>query len=577
MKPLDPRLLRHARAARRYVGLTVVLGLAVAGLVIAQALLLGQALGSAVQDGADLAELAPLIGWLVAVVAARALVAGAQERYAHRAATRAIGELRAQVVERATALGPRWLAGGAGPRVVTLVTRGLENLEPYFVKYLPQLVLAATVTPATVLVVLGLDWISAAIVVGTIPLVPLFMVLVGRLTQGRSERGLRVMQRLGSQVLDLLAGLPTLRGFGRERGAAGRVAELGRAHRRATMGTLRIAFLSGMVLELLTTLAVALVAVAIGMRLVYGHMDLVTGLTVLVLAPEVYLPLRQVGAHFHASTDGVAAAEQVFEVLETPLPEQGSQPCPDLRTAALRLRDVSVRAPGRDVLAPAGLDVELRPGQVLALTGASGGGKTTAVSVLLGLLRPDTGAVEVVPAGGDALPLADIDLSTYWSQVSWLPQRPVLEPGTVEEVVWGGALPRTGTADSRAGDAGTSARDRAAALTGLDAVVASLPGGWGAPLGRGGSGLSVGQRQRVALTRALLSDAPLVVLDEPTAHLDAASEDVVLRTVEALRRDGRTVLLVAHRASLTALADQVVEVRPADVDDAARAGEEVAA
>lgn len=559
MKPLDPRLLRHARAARQYVALTVVLGLAVAGLVIAQALLLGHALGSAVQDGADLADLGPLIGWLAAVVAARALVTGAQERYAHRAATRAIGELRAQVVERATALGPRWLAGGEGPRVVTLVTRGLENLEPYFVRYLPQLVLAATLTPATLLVVLGLDWLSAAIIAGTIPLVPIFMILVGRLTQGRSERGLRVMQRLGSQVLDLLAGLPTLRGFGRERGATGRVRELGQAHRRATMGTLRIAFLSGMVLELLTTLSVALVAVAIGMRLVYGQIDLVTGLTVLVLAPEVYLPLRQVGAHFHASTDGVAAAEQVFEVLETPLPERGTQPCPDLRASAIRLRDVSVRAPGRDVLAPAGLDVELRPGQVLALTGASGGGKTTAVSVLLGLLRPDSGTVEVVPAVGSALPLAEIDPAGYWRQVSWLPQRPVLEPGTIDAVVGGAG------ADGAPAD--PSRRDRAAALTGLDQVIASLPGGWQTLLGRGGAGLSVGQRQRVALTRALLSDAPLVVLDEPTAHLDSASEEVVLRTVEALRAEGRTVLLVAHRPTLIALADQVVEVRSADLHE----------
>lgn len=547
MKPLDPRLLRYARAARTYLALTVVFGLVIAGLVIAQALLLGRALGAAVQEGAFLPDVATLVVGLAVVVALRALVSGAQERYAHRAATRAIAQLRVQVVERAAALGPRWLAGGEGPRVVTLATRGLEALEPYFVRYLPQLVLAATVTPLTLLVVLRLDWISAAIIAGTIPLVPIFMVLVGRLTQGRSERWLRVMQRLGSQVLDLLAGLPTLRAFGRERGAARRVAELGSAHRRATMSTLRIAFLSGMVLELLTTISVALVAVGIGLRLVYGEIDLVTGLTVLVLAPEVYMPLRQVGAQFHASTDGVAAADQVFAVLETPLPVHGTLPCPDLRTATVRLRDVSVRAPGRGVLAPADLDVDVSPGQVLALTGPSGSGKTTAVAVLLGLLRPDTGTVDVTAPGAVPVPLADVDPATYWQQVAWLPQRPVLEPGTVAEIV-------SGTQDRR---------DHAAALTGLDAVVAALPLGWQTPLGRGGTGLSVGQRQRVALTRALVSDAPLVLLDEPTAHLDAASEDVVLRTVEALRDEGRTVVLVAHRASLVALADHVVEVHPA--------------
>lgn len=556
MKPLDPRLLRYARAARGYLALTVALGLVTAGLVIAQAVLLAQVLAAAAHDGATLPDLLPRVGWLAVVVAARALATGVQERYAHRAATRAVAELREQVVARAAALGPRWLAEGEGARVVTLATRGLEALEPYFVRYLPQLVLSATVTPAVLVVILGLDWISAALAAGTIPLVPVFMVLIGQLTQGRSERSLRVMQRLGSQVLDLVAGLTTLRAFGRERGPAARVRALGEAHRRATMGTLRIAFLSGMVLELLTTLAVALVAVGIGLRLVYGHLDLATGLTVLILAPEVYVPLRQVGAQFHASTDGVAAADQVFEVLETPLPPAGTTAAPDLRRSTLRLRGVTVRAPGRDLLAPADLDLELPPGSTVAVTGASGAGKTTAVDVLLGLVRPDAGAVEVVGADGTATPLADLDPRTYWQQVAWLPQRPVLEPASVGRLV-------TGAEDHELDAAGRARRDEAAALTGLDAVVAGLPDGWRTDLGRGGAGLSVGQRQRVALTRALLSDAPLVVLDEPTAHLDAAGERVVLATVRALAAAGRTVVLVAHRPSLIALADRVVTVRSA--------------
>lgn len=557
MKPLDPRLLRYARAARGYLALTVSLGIVTAGLVVAQAILLARVLAAAAHDGAGLSDLLPQIGWLAAVVAARALATGVQERYAHRAATRAVAELREQVVARAAELGPRWLAEGEGARVVTLATRGLEALEPYFVRYLPQLVLSATVTPAVLVVLLDLDWISAAIAAGTLPLIPIFMVLIGQLTQGRSERGLRVMQRLGSQVLDLVAGLSTLRAFGRERGPAARVQALGDAHRRATMGTLRIAFLSGMVLELLTTLSVALIAVGIGLRLVYGHLDLVTGLTILVLAPEVYLPLRQVGAQFHASTDGVAAADQVFRVLETPVPARGTVPAPDLRTATVRLRGVTVRAPGRDVLAPADLDLDLAPGSTVAVTGPSGAGKSTTVDLLLGLLRPDAGTVEVTGPGG-AVPLADVDPQTYWSQVAWLPQRPVLEPATVSRLV-------SGAEDADLGADARARRDRAAALTGLDAVVAALPQGWGTDLGRGGAGLSVGQRQRVALTRALLSDAPLVVLDEPTAHLDAEGERVVLGTVRALRAAGRTVLLVAHRPSLIALADAVVEVRSAAV------------
>ncbi len=535
MRPLDPRLMRYARSARGYVLLTTAFGVVTAALVVCQALLLAHALGAAVQDGATLDGLRPTIGWLVVVVAARVLVTSGQERFAHRAATATIAELREQVVDHAVALGPRWLASGEGPGVVTLATRGLDNLQPYFVRYLPQLLLAATVTPAVLLVVLGLDWVSAAILISVLPLVPIFMILVGKLTQGRSERGLVAMQTLGAQVLDLLAGLPTLRAHGRERGQAARVRALGDAHREASMGTLRIAFLSGMVLELLTTLSVALVAVAIGLRLVAGDLGLTTGIAVLVLAPEVFLPLRQVGAQFHAAADGVAAAAQAFAVLETPVPARGTQAAPDLRTATITLASVSVRTAAGHT--PDALELELRPGTVLALTGPSGAGKTTAVEVLLGLVRPDEGTVTI---GG--VPLADLDPTTLWSQVTWLPQRPVLEPGTIASIVGG-------------------VHAQAAALTGLDAVLATLPDGWETELGRGGEGLSLGQRQRVALTRALVSDAPLVILDEPTAHLDAAGEAVVLETVRALRAAGRTVLLVAHRRSLVACADVAVEVR----------------
>jgi ATP-binding cassette subfamily C protein CydD len=554
VKPLDPRLLRYARSARGYLALTVALGLLTGALVVAQALLLASALGRAVHDGAPLAELRPTILALAGVVVARGLVVAVQERFAHRAATRAVAELRAGVVERAVALGPRWLAAGHGPEVVTLATRGLDALEPYFVRYLPQLVLSATLTPATILVVLRLDWVSAAIVVGTLPLVPLFMVLIGQMTQGHSERGLATMSRLGSQVLDLLAGLPTLRAFGRQRGPAARVRALGDAHRVATMGTLRIAFLSGMVLELLTTLSVALVAVSIGLRLVDGGLDLVTGLAVLMLAPEVYWPLRQVGAQYHASTDGVAAAEAAFAVLEAPVPAPGTTPCPDLRRAGVRLRGVGVRTAGG--LTPGGLDLDLVPGRVTALVGPSGAGKTTTVEVVLGLLTPDEGTAVVVAPDGTQVPLAELDPATFWPQCTWLPQRPVLEPGTVREVV----RPPGAAEACGAGSAHAAALARAAALTGLDAVVAGLPAGWDTPLGAGGTGLSVGQRQRLALTRALLADAPLVLLDEPTAHLDAAGEQVVLDTVAALRAAGRTVLLVAHRASLVAVADDVVSV-----------------
>lgn len=552
MKPLDPRLLQRARAARRYVVRTAALGVATAALVVAQALLLAAALAPVIAGSATWDDVAPTVGWIALVVAARVAVTAAQERFAHRSATRAVAELREQVLTRAVELGPRWLA--ADPGVATLATRGLDALDPYFVRYLPQLLLAVTVTPGALAVVAGLDWVAALTIAGTLPLVPLFMWLIGRMTAGYSDRRLAVMERLGHQVLDLVAGLPTLQALGRHRGPATRVQELGDAHRRATMGTLRVAFLSGMVLELLTTLSVALVAVGIGFRLVDGGLDLRTGLAVLILAPEVYLPLRQVGAHFHASADGVAAAERAFAVLAQPAPEAGSRPAPDLRSTTVRLRGVSVAAPDRARLAPAGLDLDVPPGAVVALAGPNGAGKSTAVAVLLGLLRPDRGDVVLVPQDGGEIPLREIDARSWWDQVAWVPQRPVLEPGSVRDAVGHGRVPQADL-------------DRAAALTGFDTVVAELPGGWDARIGQGGAGLSVGQRQRLALTRALVAPSALVILDEPTAHLDGAAENQVLAAVNALRAAGRTVLLVAHRPALLAAADVVATVRSEPLPD----------
>jgi ATP-binding cassette subfamily C protein CydD len=546
VKPLDPRLLRHARAARRWIALSVGLGALTAGLVIAQALLLARVLSPAVAGTATVRDVrTPLIA-LAAVMLARVAVTWLNERWAHRAAGAVTAELRARVVDHATALGPRWLAGGAGAPLTTLVTRGLDALEPYFVRYLPQLVLAATVTPAVLAVVLGLDWVAAVTIAVTLPLVPIFMVLVGRLTQDASHRRLATMERLGAQMLDLVAGLPTLRALGRERGPIARVRELGESHRTATMTTLRIAFLSGMVLELITTLSVALVAVGIGLRLVAGDLDLQTGLAVLVLAPEVYLPLRQVGAHFHASTDGIAAAERAFDVLEVPLPPRGLRDAPDLRRATIRLDGVSVAAPGRGVSAPAGLTLELRPGRVVALAGPSGAGKSTTAQLVLGLLPPDAGTVTIQLPGHAPVDLAEIAPESWWDQVSWVPQRPVILPGTLAANVAAGV--------------DRARLDAAAALTGLDQVIAGLSEGWETHVGHGGVGLSVGQRQRLALTRALVADTALVVLDEPSAHLDAQSEQRVLDAVESMRAGGRTVLVVAHRRTLLSLADEIVPV-----------------
>ena len=445
------------------------------------------------------------------------------------------------------AMGPVLLRSDHRSGVLTLVGVGLENVRPYLSRYLPQLLLTAVVTPALLLVVAVNDLMSALIIAATLPLVPVFMALVGWMTQQAAARRLTSMQRLGAQVIDLLAGLPTLVALGRERGPAARVRELGDAHRRAANSTLRIAFLSSMVLELLTTLSVALVAVAVGLRLLSGSLDFRTALVVLILAPEVYLPLRQVGTQFHASTDGLAAIDAAFTILHRPLPVGGTLPAPDLRTSVIEVRDVVVRHEGRDRPAPDGASLTLRPGTVTAVMGPSGCGKSTVAEVVLGLRTVDQGAVSVLDGAGRRTALVDIEARSWLDQTAWLGQHPVVVPGTVLQNVtlFSGSLPDAEVAE-------------AARASGLTDVLADLPDGWSTRLGDGGLGLSAGQRQRLALTRVLLTDAALVVLDEPSAHLDQISQAVILDAISALRDSGRTVLVIAHRQALTDVADVVV-------------------
>ena len=555
--------MRYARSARRYIVLTAVTGLATAVLVVAQAFLISRVISPVITGESTMSQVLPLVGVLAVVVILRALVLLIQEARAHRAATGTIIELRRLVIERAAALGPRWQAAH-GAETTTLLTRGMDDLEPYFTRYLPQLLMAATVTPLTGLVMLLQDVPSTIAVVLTIPLIPIFMILIGKMTQQHSADRLEAMERLGAQVLDLIAGLPTLKALGREIGPGRRVRELGRAYNRTTMATLRVAFLSGAVLEFLTTLSVAIIAVEVGFRLLFGHMDLATGLLVIMIAPEVYQPLRQVGFQFHASANGVAAAQAVFEVLEAPALSSGTLPAPRLEDASIELEHLSVAA--RGAWAPHDLSATIRPGRLTALSGPSGAGKTTTSQVLLRLLEPEQGRVRVISADGAAQDLAETEPTSWWRQISWVPQRPVLLPGTIRS-----NLMPTDDVSSPADGAHAPVPARvleAARVTGLNEVIDSLPQGWDTPVGHAGTGLSVGQRQRLALTRALVSTAPLVVMDEPTAHLDAASEAHVLDGLAALRASGRTVVVIAHRPSVLALADDVITVSSAPAPQA---------
>ncbi|SHN32280.1 thiol reductant ABC exporter, CydD subunit [Cryptosporangium aurantiacum] len=533
MKPLDPRLLRYARATRWFLVASVALGTASAVLLVAQATYLASAIAGVVAGG-DRDVRPELIG-LALVTLGRAVLAWAQDTIAHRTGAAVISALRRALLARAVALGPAWLERAGAGNLATLATRGVDALTGYFARYLPVLILAVVVPVLLGARLLAADPLTAVVLVVTVPLIPIFMALVGWYTQSRTRRQFDALSRLSGHFLDVVAGLPTLIVFGRAKAQVATVRRITDDYRRTTLGVLRAAFLSSLVLELLATISVALVAVSIGLRLVEGSLTLEVGLLVLILAPEVYLPLRQVGAQFHASTEGLEAANQVFTVLETPLPSAGSRT--GVPVGALTLENVTVRYPGRSEAALDGTSLVVRPGTVTALTGPSGAGKSTVLSVLLGFVPPDAGRVRI--GGTD---LADLDPSSWRSHLAWVPQRPTLIAGTIAENI------RLGRPDATDAEVAAAAADADLGGFALDRT-----------LGEDGSGLSAGERQRVGLARAFLRNAPIVLLDEPTANLDGDSEQ---RVLAALRRlvEGRTAVVVAHRPALVSLADHVVRM-----------------
>ncbi|HEX6887852.1 MAG TPA: thiol reductant ABC exporter subunit CydD [Candidatus Nanopelagicales bacterium] len=546
MRPLDPRLLRHARATRAFLVAVIALGSAAAVLVVAQAFVIADAVVDVLQDGAGPGELRTGLLILVAIAVGRGALAWIGESVGHRAAAAAISQLRLQVVDTALRLGPAHLPRGRAGELTALVTRGVDGLDGYFARYLPQLVLAVVVPLIGGVAILTQDPLSALIIALTIPIIPLFMVLIGRTTEARVARQWNTLGVLSGHFLDVVAGLPTLKVFDRAKAQAETIRRVGDRYRSATMGVLRVSFLSSLVLELLATLSVAIIAVAIGLRLVEGTLDLRTGLTVLILAPEVYLPLRLVGLHFHAAADGLGAAQRMFEVLEAPEPPAGTARV-DAATSSIRVRDLRVTY-GERVAVP-GASLTIRPGRVTALVGPSGCGKSTLLAVLLGLVGPPaatmSGEVLVETIDGRSVRLSELDLAAWRAQLGWVPQTPAMLAGSVADNVRFG---RTGYDDLAV----------AAALgaAGLDPT--ELPEGLATRIAEGGTGVSVGQARRIGVARALLADPAILLLDEPTAALDGSREAEVGATVAALAARGRTVVVVTHRRSLVELADDVL-------------------
>ncbi|MGA2014191.1 MAG: thiol reductant ABC exporter subunit CydD [Solirubrobacteraceae bacterium] len=544
MRALDPRLLRRTRSARPLLAIDTALGIGTAMAVLLQASLLALIVARAF-DGAPLRTLRLDFGLLVIAFVMRGAFAWGMEVAGRRAAWSVLSELRLALVQKRLREQPAAVDGTGGAEIAAVAVQGVEALEGYFSRYLPQVVLASVVPFLVIAWAAVVDLESALIMLLTLPLVPVFMWLIGCYTHERTRERWQALRQLSSHFLDVVRGLPTLRAFGRAYDEAATLGLVSERYRLATMQTLRLSFLSGSVLELAATLGVALVAVTAGVRLVDGGLGLQAGLTVIVLAPELYLPFRRLGAEFHASADGLAVAERMIALLDAPaaVGPGGPRLAPSPARAAVRLEQVSFSYPAREGLVLDGLDLELPPGHTVALVGESGAGKSTVAGLLLGLLEPTGGRISV---GGIDLRACQPD--SWRRLIAWVPQHPTLFRGTVAENI-------------RLGDPVASDRMvlEAARLAGADEFISALPDGFATLVGDGERSLSPGERRRIGLARAFARDAPLVILDEPTADLDPRSVAVVGRAVRRLQM-GRTMLLIAHRPELVDTADRVIRL-----------------
>lgn len=550
-RPVDPRLLRYARTSRAFFVVIGVIGLGQTVVVVAFAWLLTRAIVGAV-DGMPAAELAGVLAALGGVVAARAGLLWLREALSARAAARVRSELRAALTAAVGRLGPGWLASRNSAQLAVTAGRGLDALDAYFGRYLPQLVLTAIATPVLIAVIWWSDWISGLTVLLTMPLIPLFMVLIGLATRAVQRAQWRTLRQLAARFADTVRGLSTLTVFGRQHRAATSIERVTETYRVETMRVLRVSFLSGFALEFLASISVAIVAVSIGFRLIDGSLALAVGLFVLLLAPEAYLPLRQVGVQFHAAAEGVAATDDVFDVLDAaralPADAPGAAaagPSPTGGSASggiVRATDLRVRR-GDLLLEP--VTFTAVPGTVTLLAGPSGAGKSSVFAALRGVADFEG---ELSVDGAAPRPAAT------W--LAWAGQEPGLIAGTVAENVALGS-----PADTVASERGRRLLRRAQELAGAGDIDS------GRELGVRGSGLSGGQAQRIAVARALYRHltgaASVIALDEPSAALDAETEAALWQSLRRLADDGATVLLISHRPSARVIADAMVTVRAA--------------
>ena len=528
----------------KYLSLAVFLGLFNGLLLIIQAWFLAKTVNAVIFEQATLAELMPWLWLMLGLFLLRAVLAWASEQSAFRAAIQVKLALRKQLYQRIQQLGPAYLQGERSAELSNMLSEGIEALESYYAQFLPAISLMALVPLSILVVVFPFDWLSGLILLATAPLIPFFMILIGKGTEKRNQDQWQKMTRMSTHFLDVIQGMTQLKIFNASRREAHMVSQISEQFRTSTMSVLRLAFLSSFALEFFATVSLAVVAILIGFRLYWGEMDFFIGFFILLLAPEFYLPLRNMGTHYHAKMQGVAAAEKMLSIMQTDLPQQASETQNRFKLnahkgIALQLKNIQFDYPdGRKALQ--GVNLQLCAGETVALIGKSGSGKTTLANLLLGFIQAQTGTLTANGVSINTIPMEE-----WRKQLAWVPQKARLFHGSVTDNIRMGNL-----------SVDNESIIKAAQLAQADLFIQALPENYHTLIGEGGQNLSGGQQQRIILARAFLKKTPLLVLDEATANLDMESERCIQQAIKQLLKN-RTVLMIAHRLQTLHLADRI--------------------
>lgn len=527
---------------QHYLSIAIGLGLTSGFLLILQAWLLANIVNSVIFEKSSLTDIQNWLFGMLGVFLLRALLNWASEITAFKAAAKIKLSLRSKLHQHLLSLGPIAIDGERSGEIINTLVDGVEALEAYYARYLPAMSLVVLIPLSILVFVFPIDWISGVVLLVTAPLIPFFMILIGKGTAHLNKKQWRKMARMSAHFLDMIQGLSTLKIFNASQREVETIRRISDEYRSSTMSVLRVAFLSSLVLEFLASVSIAIVAVLVGFRLLYGEMDFFYGFFALLLAPEFYFPLRNMGTHYHARLEAIGAAEKMLDILEQPFIEQSSSSASldSTKKTTINFDHVSFTYDDRGN-ALNDFNVSIPAGSRIALVGKSGAGKSTIIRLLAGFMQTSQGSIFI-----NDIPLNVLTLENWRKQIAWVPQNPHLFKGTIQENI---VLGMTAVSKQQIRLAAKYAQ--------IDSFINTLPAGYNTQIGERGQGLSGGQIQRIALARAFLKDAPVILLDEATANLDSESEQLIQQSIDQLAK-GRTVIMIAHRLATVENADQIL-------------------